>query len=227
MSNRHDEIKNLIKASRNMLSSKNSLHETDEIKKQYGILNEQQMQSMTLSPRNPIKKMNIGQSIQNKISSDETENPSKIWKKLRNNDEYETAETNPEPEDDKNQEYTVSGGIIVLHGKNKRDITLTTDEKIAFQETMEEFVNEVSDLVEFYPLNVYTTNVVWSGKIIDFDLEFMLAIGEDGGIYVDSNMTKISEDFENIIKKLKAYYQKFKSKWAKIIGNRKQTQPKD
>ena len=77
------------------------------------------------------------------------------------------VETSPE---DKTKTYRVSGGLIKLHGKNKQDLELSTDEKTAFQNTMDEFVNEVSDLSDFGVLNVYPNNVEWSGKVIDFDL---------------------------------------------------------
>ena len=33
--------------------------------------------------------------------------------------------------------------------KNKQDLELSTDEKLSYQETMDDFVNEVSDLSDF------------------------------------------------------------------------------
>jgi|TARA_R110000868_G_scaffold70666_4_gene207492 hypothetical protein len=155
---------------------------------------------------------NIGASIENRISQDQ---------------EYETAisdgedgETTPR---DKTQKYRISGGILSLHGKNKDELGITSDEKIAFQESMDEFVNEVSDLVDFGILNVYQNNVDWSGKIIDQDIEFTFNIGEDSGIYINGNMVKVDEDFLSMINKLQQFYQKFKSKWGKVIASRKKT----
>lgn len=213
MSNKHDEIKNLLKASKNMLSGKNYIQESEEIRKQHGIISEQGgMQGMSMSTRSPIEKINVAKSIEDEIEDDE----------------YETAETGKmddtkEAKDDQKQGYRISGGVLFIHGKDKKDLELTTDEKIAFQETMEEFVNEVSDLVEFNPLNVYSNNVEWSGKLIDFDLDFIFSIGEDSGIYIDGEMTKIDDEFEEMIKKIKTYYQKFKSKWSKVLGMRRKT----
>ena len=77
-----------------------------------------------------------------------------------------------EPTEDKTQAYRVSGGILKMHGKDQKELELTTDEKVAFQETMDDFVEQVSDLSDFGVLNVYPNNVDWSGKVIDFDLEF-------------------------------------------------------
>jgi hypothetical protein len=88
--------------------------------------------------------------------------PTNIEKDIEVNIDNET-----EPQKDKTQAYRVSGGILKMHGKDQKELELTTDEKVAFQETMDEFVSEVSDLVDFGPLNVYKNSVEWSGKIID------------------------------------------------------------
>lgn len=205
MNNSHDEIKKLIKASRSMLTNPKDLKESIEIKKRYGIILEQE--AATTTSGDVTKKINIGKSIEDKIDYD-----------------VYTDEEDKEPSaDDKKQGYRISGGVLVLHGKNQTDLELTTDEKIAFQETMEEFVTEVSDLVDFDYLNVYPNNVSWSGKLIDYDIEFSYSIGEENGIYIDGDMIKADEKFLELITKLKKYYDKFKSKWAKILAARKIT----
>ena len=128
------------------------------------------------------------------------------------------------PQEDKNQKYRVSGGVINLHGKDKQDLELSSEEKTAFQETMDEFVEQVSDLADFGVLNLYPNNVEWSGKIIDKDIEFLYTIGENSGVYINGNMLKLDQDFLESINKLSSYYEQFKSKWAKIIASRKKTQ---
>lgn len=128
-----------------------------------------------------------------------------------------------EPQEDKQKSYRVSGGIITLHGKDKQDLELSTDEKLSFQETMDDFVNEVSDLSDFGTLNIYPNNVDWSGRVIDFDLEFYFTIGEKNGTYINGNMIKLDEDLIEFVNKLTVFYEKFKSKWAKVIAQRKKT----
>jgi hypothetical protein len=127
------------------------------------------------------------------------------------------------PKEDKQQAYRISGGVLVMHGKNKGDLEITTDEKRSFQETMDEFVDEVSEMVDFYPINIYPTSVEWSGKVIDQDLEFFFSIGENNGVYINGNMIKVDDDFMDFVTKLKAYYMKFKTKWAKVLATRKKT----
>jgi hypothetical protein len=131
------------------------------------------------------------------------------------------------PQEDKQQAYRISGGVLVMNGKNKGDLEITTEEKRAFQETMDEFVDEVSDMVDFFPLNFYPTGVEWSGKVIDQDLEFYYTIGENNGVYINGNMIKVDDEFVEFINKLKSYYLKFRTKWAKVIATRKKTQTED
>lgn len=212
MNNSHDEIKNLLKASRNLFSNQSSLQESIEIKKRYGMLLEQDMEP---TYGDITQKINIGKSIEDSIDKD--------TKEYETADDVEMDDENNEDKEDKKQAYRISGGILVLHGKDKTELELTTDEKMSFQETMDEFVTEVSDLVDFNKLNVYPNNVEWSGKIIDYDIEFMYNIGEDGGIYINGDMIKTDEEFIEMITKLQKYYEKFKSKWAKILASRKKT----
>ena len=193
MNNSHDEIKNLLKASRKLLNNETI---NEDIRKQYGILTEQ---CVDMTNDNVTKKLNITQSVEDEI------------------------EDNTESSEDKSQGYRISGGVLVLHGKNQTELELTTDEKIAFQETMDEFVAEVSDLVDFNKLNIFPNNVEWSGKIIDFDIEFFFTIGEENGVYINGEMIKTDDKFLDMVNKLKTFYEKFKSKWAKIMASRKKT----
>ena len=128
-----------------------------------------------------------------------------------------------QPQEDKEKSYRISGGELTLHGKAQKDLQLSTDEKNAFQETMDEFVEEVSDLSDFGRLNMYPNNVEWSGKVIDFDIEFYYTIGEKNGVYINGNMIKLDQDLIELINKLTSYYEKFKSKWARILSQRKKT----
>lgn len=142
--------------------------------------------------------------------------------------DYETAPEEPTDEletspRDKKKSFRISGGVLTLHGKDKKNLSLSTDDKRAFQETMDEFVTDVSDLSDFGVLNVYENNVDWSGKVIDFDLEFYFSIGEKSGVYINGDMIKLDDDLVELINKLTTFYEKFKSKWAKVIAQRKKT----
>jgi hypothetical protein len=92
-----------------------------------------------------------------------------------------------------------------------------------FQETMDEFVQEVSDLADFGKLNVYSNNVEWSGHIVDMDIDFFFSVAEPNGLYIKGDMIKVDQDFVSMMSKLQTFYFKFRSKWAKVISSRKKT----
>jgi hypothetical protein len=194
----NQDIKNQINIIRDLINSKNpniSEH-ISEIKKTYLVEQSEKSEVDTIAT-----KYNVPNAVEDEI--DDTDGK---------RDEVE-------------QGYRISGGLMVIHGKDRKDVELTTDDKKAFQETMDEFVAEVSDLVNFKQLNVYKNNIDWSGKIVDFDVDFYFTIGESNGLYISGDMVKVDENFLNAINKLQTYYEKFKSKWARILASRKKTKP--
>lgn len=206
--NNYDEIKKLLETSRTLLGGEKLNEQYTSIKKTYGIITEQE------------SGIDVEEDLQINTMKD-----------IENNIDYETADddTNGEEDEvknDKKKGYRISGGILVLHGKDKSDTQLTTDEKIAFQETMDEFVSEVTELADFNKLNVYPNNVEWSGKINERDLDFFFSIGETDGVYINGTMIKLDEDFLELVNKIKVYYEKFKSRWSKIIASKKKTPEK-
>jgi hypothetical protein len=194
----NQDIKDQIKKMRDLVNSNNSIvkEHIQEIKKTYLFEQSERPEVDTIAT-----KYNVPTAVEDDIQDDE------------------------EKKNEIEQGYRISGGILTIHGKDRKDVELTTDDKKAFQETMDEFVSEVSDLVNFNQLNVYQNNVDWSGKIVDFDIEFYFTIGENNGLYISGDMVKVDENFTEAISKLKTYYEKFKSKWAKIIASRKKTKP--
>lgn len=202
MSNSYDEIKKLLESSRAMKGG-DTLLEVRETLKNRGLINEQP----SVGPGYETATNTMGSPRPNIAADTEEE-----------------LEMSANPKEDKQQAYRVSGGVLVMHGKSKGDLEITTEEKRAFQETMDEFVNEVSEMVDFYPMNIYPTSVEWSGKVIDQGLEFFYSIGENNGVYINGTMSRIDDEFLEFITKLKGFYQKFKTKWAKVLATRKKTQ---
>ena len=192
MSN-YDEIKRLVEASRRALFGKLNESSTKDIRKQYTLITEQEVEDQV-----DIETDEVG-------SNDEEKDSDEIGVKT-----------------DKQKTYKVLGNVIILHGKTKADLQLTTDEKNAFTSSMDEFRTQVAELVDFGKLNVYPDNVEWNGKILEIDLEFFLTINEPNGLYINGEMIKIDEEYMEMVGKLQSYYEKFKNKWSKIVASRQE-----
>jgi hypothetical protein len=191
--NNYEEIKNLIEASRRALSKNINESSKKQIRKQYGLLNEQ-------------KEEEVDVDIDADVSFDEK-------RPKKDSDEIGKPK-------DKQKTYKIQGNLLVLNGKTEADIQLTTDEKNAFVETVDEFRTEVAELAEFDKLKVYHDNVEWSGKILELDLEFFYTIKEPNGIYINGEMMKLDEKYLEMIPKIQSFYEKFKNKWSKIVSSR-------
>lgn len=126
-------------------------------------------------------------------------------------------------DEEKIKEYEVSSGKIIVHGYTTTDITLTDEEKNTYQETMDDFIEQVSDLVDYNSLNIYENNVEWSGVLVKFDTEFFYSVGERNGVYLSGSMIKIDTEALEMLTSLKDYYQTFSVKWAKVLADRKST----
>jgi hypothetical protein len=190
--NNYDEIKMLVEASRRALSGKLNENHNTDIRKQYGLIKEQ---------------VETGEIEIDDINVDE--------KPKKDSDEIGVKT-------DKQKAYRVLNSVIILHGKTKADLQLTSDEKNALTSSVDEFRNEVAELVDFGDLNVYHDNVEWKGKILENDLEFFFSINEPNGLYIKGDMIKIDQDYMNIVGKLQSYYEKFKTKWSKIVASRQE-----
>ena len=189
--NRYDEIKSLLKASRNVLKTTLNESEINKIKSTHGLLTEQE---------------EVEKEYETVDGGEEGNNEEEIVNKA-----------------DKKRAYRISGGVFVIHSKESKNLQLTTEDKRAFQDTMDEFTSEVSELVDFDKLNLYENNVEWSGKINELDVEFFLSIGEKNGIYVNGTMTKVDDEYMEFLTSLKKYYDKFKTRWSQVISSRKKT----
>ncbi len=213
--NNYEEIRNLLKASRTLLGGERKINEDIEIKRKYNLLMEQPITDEQMGkidePNNITKRDNPMDSIKKEIDYEKAED---------SNDKEDEDET---VKSDKKKGYRISGGILYIHGKSEKDLQLTTDDKTAFQESMDEFVNEVAEIVDFNKLNLYPNNVEWSGKITEYDVEFFFSIGENNGVYINGTMMQIDDEFLKMVNKLKSYYEKFKTKWSKVIAVRKKT----
>lgn len=192
--NNYDEIKMLVEASRRALKGKVNESNSTDIRKQYGLIIEQ--------------------------ISDETDNVEIDDINIEEKPKKDSDEVGVKKE--KQKAYRVLNNIIILHGKTKADLQLTTDEKNALTSSVDEFRNDVAELVDFGDLNVYHDNVEWKGKILENDLEFFFSINEPNGLYIKGDMIKIDQDYMETIAKLQGYYEKFKTKWSKIVASRQE-----
>ena len=193
--NNYDEIKSLLNASRKILGGNLNESQNRDILRKHNLIMEQ-----------PLEKELDTEEMEEKKSETNKKDSEDIGKPR-----------------DKQKGYKIQGNVLILHGSDEADIELTTDEKNAFVESVDEFRNEVAELVEFGKMNVFNENVEWNGKVLELNLEFFYTINEPNGIYVNGDMVKLDQDYVEMIDKLQKNYEKFKAKWSKIVASRQKS----
>ena len=146
----------------------------------------------------------------------------RLFEQVEDSTEIEDVPT-LEREKEVTKDYNVSSGLITVHAYDRSDLELTDEEQSNYQETMDDFIEQVSDLVDFNALNMYENNIEWSGRLVKFDIEFYYSVGEKNGVYISGNMVQVDEDFSEMMETLKSYHNTFSSKWAKVLADRKST----
>ena len=146
----------------------------------------------------------------------------KLFEQVEDEVEIEDIPT-LEREKEVTKDYNVSSGLITVHAYDRSDLELTDEEQSNYQETMDDFIEQVSDLVDFNALNMYENNIEWSGRLVKFDIDYYYSVGEKNGVYISGNMVQVDEDFSEMMETLKSYYNTFSSKWAKVLADRKST----
>ena len=163
---------------------------------------------------------------------DDMKNMLNIVRNLNEQTEYDIdiddeIDVGKEREKEKTKTYTISSGKLVIHGERQSELNLTDDERNSYQETMDDFLEQVSDLVDYRPLQLYRNNVEWGGRLIKEDLDFFFSLGESNGVFISGNMVRVDNDFVETIEKLRSFYDIFSAKWAKVLANRKVTDTED
>lgn len=99
---------------------------------------------------------------------------------------------------------------VEIHSEDTEDLALQDEEKIKISQLIDDFRNEVSEIVQFDKLHIYDNNAKIEGLIPDYNINFMLSTGNDKGLYLTNpSMVKIDDDTIEIINKLRTFEPKF------------------
>lgn len=146
---------------------------------------------------------------------------------LREQPEVSTQEPiQSSPQTDKgpeNEDMLVINNVEVeIHSEDNQDLTIKDDEKGIISQLIDDFKKEVSELVDFGKLQIYSDSAKLDGKITQKGIEFTLSTGDDNGIYLsNTSMLKIDDETMEYLEKLKSFEEKFSGSINDLIVNRK------
>jgi hypothetical protein len=130
------------------------------------------------------------------------------------------------PEDQVSKEH--EKGIIVINdvevkmlSSDEADLELTDEQKEIISALIDNFKQQVSQIVEFQPgMTINPNQIRLDGKLTDEDVNFVLIAGEDSGTFINAEMLKLENNVGQILEKLVKFEETFKSSLEPLIQNR-------
>lgn len=171
--------------------------------------------------------------MQNKqiLSYDQTKKMLDTLRKLNENkrtninilreDDQESPELSNDS--DTKDDITVINGVDVkILSSDDMDMKMSEEHKTAISGLIDNFMSQVSNLVEFEPgMTITEDQVRLDGVVTDKDIDFVFIAGEESGIYINADMLKIDTEVIEIINKLEKFNDSFSTTINKIITDRK------
>ena len=110
---------------------------------------------------------------------------------------------------------------VKMLSTDEADMELADDQKTAISGLIDNFKQQVSQIVEFEPgMTINKTQIRLDGKLTDEDISFVLIAGEDAGSYINAEMLKLENNVGMMLEKLVKFEETFKTSLEPIIQAR-------
>jgi len=119
------------------------------------------------------------------------------------------------------RKFLIDGAVIQISGIDSTELELTENEKEAFRSSMQGFINNITDLVEFKILNISSSNIEWVGELTQENIEWVYSLDDQSGCYISANMLQLTDETVQLISKVKQNYKEWASTWGKILSDRR------
>lgn len=148
---------------------------------------------------------------------DETKKMLNVIRRLQDNylSEQESNIPNSEMKDD----ISVINDVDVKYiSSDTSDLEMDEDDKKTISQVIDNFKQQVSQIVEFDPgFTIKPNEIRLDGNIKDEEIIFTLVAGENDGLYINTNMSEVNDEFIDVLSKLKNFEKVFKSSLEPLI----------
>ncbi len=129
-----------------------------------------------------------------------------------------------EPEQTQKQEsdFVIINDVEVkMLSTDEMDMELKDDQKETISNLMDNFKQQVSQIVDFDPgMTINQKQIRLDGVLTDEDISFVLIAGEESGVYINADMLKLETEVGNALEKLVKFQETFKTSMEPLITQR-------
>lgn len=119
------------------------------------------------------------------------------------------------------RKFLIDGAIVQISGIDATELEFTENEKEAFRSSMQAFIDNITDLVEFKILNISSSNIEWVGELTQENVEWVYSLDDQSGCYISANMLQLTDETVQVINKIKQNYKEWASTWGRILSDRR------
>jgi hypothetical protein len=144
-------------------------------------------------------------------------------KVLREQEETTDSQiTNPLPSEQIKDDITVINDVDVkLLSNDDADMELAEDQKEAISTLIDNFHQQVSQIVEFEPGMTMSPNQIrLDGTLTDEEINFVFIAGDESGVYINAEMLELEQDTATALEKLAKFNETFKTAMEPLIKDR-------
>jgi len=152
----------------------------------------------------------------------------KMLNTIRNISESKTSTRTLREQEEPQQHLQINNDVTVINdvdvkmlSTDQSDMKLQDDQKTAISGLIDNFRQQVSQIVEFDPgMTINQQQIRLDGKLTDEDVTFVLIAGQEGGVYINAEMLKVEAETLAVLDKLVKFEETYKTTMEPMITQR-------
>jgi hypothetical protein len=135
-------------------------------------------------------------------------------------EEIETQQ--PQNQEPQEKDFTVINDVEVkLLSSDPADMNLLDDQKTAISTLIDNFRQQVDQIVEFKPgMSINPDQVRLDGTLTNEDISFVFIAGKESGVYINADMLKLEQNTATALEKLVKFQDTFETSMEPLISQR-------
>ena len=135
-------------------------------------------------------------------------------------EEIETQQ--PQNQEPQEKDFTVINDVEVkLLSSDPADMNLLDDQKTAISTLIDNFRQQVDQIVEFKPgMSINPDQVRLDGTLTNEDISFVFIAGKESGVYINADMLKLEQNTATALEKLVKFQSTFETSMEPLLTQR-------
>lgn len=141
---------------------------------------------------------------------------------IKEQEEVQQQQVEPEQIQNQKSDFIIINDVEVkMLSVDEVDMELKEDQKETISNLIDNFRQQVSQIVDFDPgMTINQKQIRLDGILTDEDISFVFIAGEESGVYINADMLKLETETGTALEKLAKFEETFKTSMEPLITQR-------